>query len=487
MMLPTTLVLAAAICLGGPAMAQTQPAAHTRPAEAPIHVLLLTGQNNHNWRYTSRVHKDTLEASGRFVVDIADDAPAALADTGRLAGYGLLVIDYNGKRWGEPAESNFISAVKGGAGVVLIHAANNSFVGWTDYERLCGPMWISGTTGHGDFHAFDVTYTDRDHPITKGLPDMKAHPDELYHKLVNTQEVPFNTLATAFSSPDHKGTGKDEPMAMTLSFGKGRVFATPLGHVWEGSDSQKASISDPQFEVLLCRGAEWAATGKVTLGTSISDQRTHNHITGDERAAGWKLLFDGKTTANWKGYKQDSFPAKGWVVKDGILWRQPGEAGVDIVTTDEFQDFEFACDWRVERGGNSGIIYRCTEDHGASYETGPEYQLLDNAAHPDSSSGKNRAATLYDIVACSYDVCRPAGEWNSARIVVKGTRIEHWLNGFKVVDVDTASDEYTKALAASKWTKYPDFNSRPKGRIALQDHGDEVRFRNIKIRELGSR
>lgn len=480
------LFAAAAMCLGAPALAlPVQEPAMTAAFESqPVRVLLLTGENNHNWRYTSRVHKDTLEASGRFIVDIADDSPAALSDTGRLEGYSLFVVDYNGKRWGEPAETNFLSAVRAGAGVVLIHAANNSFVGWTDYERLCGLMWINGKTGHGDFHNFDVIYTDRDHPITKGLPDMKVHPDELYHNLVNTQQAPFNTLAKALSSPDHKGTGKDEPMAMTLSYGSGRIFATPLGHVWQGQDAQKASISDPQFKVLLCRGAEWAATGKVTLGTTIEDKRTHNHITGDERVAGWRLLFDGTTTANWKGYKKDGFPEKGWAVKDGNLWRLPGEAGGDIVTTEEFGDFEFACDWRVEKGGNSGIIYRTTEDHNYPWETGPEYQILDDAAHPDSNKGRTRSGTLYDVFACAHDVSRPAGEWNHARIVVKGTRIEHWLNGFKVVDVDTASDEYTRAVGASKWTKYPDFNTRRKGRIALQDHGDEVRFRNIRIRTL---
>lgn len=481
MKIATVVAFAAAALLAGPAAS----AQSDQQSGRPVHALLITGKNNHNWRYTSRVHKDTLEESGRFVVDITDDPAAALADTGRLGMYKVLVVDYNGPRWGEPAETNFLSAVKGGTGVVLIHASNNAFVGWKEYESLCGLMWIDGTTGHGQFHTFDVKVVDHEHPITRGLPDLKAHPDELYHKLVNTQGAAVRTLATAHSAKDKGGSGNDEPMAMTLSYGQGRVFATPLGHVWEGSDGQKASISDPQFKALLCRGAEWAAEGKVTIGTTIDDARAHNRLTAEERAAGWRLLFDGTSMTGWKGYKQDAFPAKGWVVADGLLWRQPGGEAGDVVTAEEFGDFEFACDWRVEKGGNSGIIYRVTEDHTYPWETGPEYQLLDNAAHPDSSKGKNRAGSLYDVVAPAYDVCRPAGEWNTARIVVKGTRVEHWLNGFKVVDVDTASPEYKAAVASSKWTKYPDFGTRAKGRIALQDHGDEVRFRNVKVRELG--
>ncbi len=452
-------------------------------ARQPVRALLLTGQNNHNWQYTSRVHADTLEATGRFKVDIADDSPGVLSKS--LSDYAVFVLDYNGPRWGEPAETNFLNAVRNGAGVVIVHASNNAFVGWTEYEKVCGFMWINDTTSHGDFHTFDVKYVNQDHPILKGLPGMKAHPDELYHKLVNTQGVKFDLLAEAFSSPQSRGTGQDEPMAMTMQYGKGRVFHTPLGHVWKGSDSQKASISDPQFKLLFARGTEWAATGAVTIGTEVKEMRTHNVLSKEESAAGWKLLFDGTSTAQWRGFKKEAFPTQGWVVKEGAIVRVPGNEGAgDLVTKDEFGDFEFACEWKVNTGGNSGIMYRCDEKHSYPWETGPEMQILDDAGHADGKKEKTRAGTLYDLIPCAFDVCRPAGEWNSARVVCRGTKIEHWLNGFKVVDVDTASDAYTTAKAASKWTKYPDHNTLLKGRIALQDHGDEVSFRNIKVREL---
>jgi type 1 glutamine amidotransferase len=478
MMMSTSLAaMMGVLAMSGAAMAGGDP--------APLKALLITGQNNHNWPYTSRVHNDTLEATGRFEVDIADQPQSWLKDPQRLKPYSVFVLDYNGPRWGEPMETNFLNAVREGAGVVIIHASNNAFVGWTDYEKLCGFMWIDGKTSHGDFHHFDVTYLKPDHPILKDLPGMKSHPDELYHNLINTQGSTFDLLADAYSSPESRGSGKKEPMAMTLAYGKGRVFHTPLGHVWKGADNQKASIHDPQFKLLLARGTEWAATGSVTIGTDITDTRRHNLLSAEEQSAGWKLLFDGNSVDAWRGFKMETFP-KGWLVKGGSLVRDPsaGQNVGDIVTKEEFGDFEFSIDWKVNKAGNSGVMYRCDEKHKYPWETGPEMQILDDSGHADGKKDKTRAGTLYDLIPCAYDVCRPAGEWNQARIVCRGTRIEHWLNGFRVVEVDTATDAYKSAKEASKWTRYPDHNTLLRGRIALQDHGDEVWFRNMKVREL---
>ena len=456
-------------------------------AQAPIQALLLTGQNNHNWQFISRLHQDTLQDTGRFVVDVADDAPAALADRAALKKYEVFVLDYNGPRWGDKAEANFLEAVRSGTGVVIIHASNNAFVGWTEYEKLCALMWVQNTTGHGRFHAFDVAFTNHEHPITKGLADFTAHPDELYHRLVNTQNVKFDLLASALSSTESGGTGKEEPMAIALSYGKGRVFHTPLGHTWLNDDNSKASGIDPQFKILLARGAEWAATGTVTLGAEWKDARPHNTLTEGEKAAGWRLLFDGKSPQGWHGFKSKGFPET-WTVKDGTLLRPGGKGeGPDIVTDGEYRDFEFACDWKVAKGGNSGIMYHCDEEHQYSWQTGPEMQILDDGVHADGKKAKTRAGTMYDVVACAFDVSRPAGEWNHARVVVRGTHVEHWLNGFKVVDIDTAGDEFKKAIAESKWAKSKDYNSKPSGHIALQDHGDEVCFRDVKIRDLSGK
>lgn len=447
-----------------------------------IRTLLLTGQQNHNWRYTSRFHEETLEATGRFEVDVTDDPGAVLADAGVLARYQLFVMDYNGARWGEAAERNFAERIADGAGLVIIHASNNPFQGWEAFERMCGLLWRQGA-GHGAFHAFDVEYVDAAHPITRGLPGMKSHPDELYHSLANPQGVKYHLLARAMSTTESGGTGKHEPMALTLEFGLGRVFHTPLGHVWEGEQDQKASIADPQFRTLLCRGAEWAATGSVTI-RQWRDSRRHNALSEAERNAGWVSLFDGAGTGAWRGYRKAAFPGAGWVIEDQCLNVQKGGGGGDIVTEESFKDFEFECEWRAAPGANSGIMYRVDEAHDYPWRSGPEMQVLDNAAHADGKDPKTSAGSLYALVACAHDVVRPAGEFNRARVAVKGNHVEHWLNGFKVLEYELGSPEFAAMVGASKFKDMPHFGRSPEGRISLQDHGDDVWFRNLRVRRL---
>lgn len=453
-------------------------------APEPIRTLIVTGHNNHNWQYTSRMHADTLRATNRFTVDVTDDPATTLADAGKLNSYQVIVLDYNDdhapKRWGASAEKNFAEAVAKGTGVVAIHSANNAFRGWKEYESMVGLMWRDGA-GHGKFHEFSVEIVDANHPVMSGLKAWST-PDELYHGLTNPQKSPYKLLAQAMSSKESGGTGKAEPMALTLSFGQGRILATPLGHVWVNSDSTKPSISNQGFKTLLVRSAEWAATGSVTID-SWSDVRTHNTLSASEKADGWKLLFDG-TTPQFRSFKKAAMPAQGWVVKNGELIHETNGRGGDIVTLDQYSNFEFACEWNVAEGGNSGIMYHCSEEFTYPWETGPECQILDDARHADGKKPKTRAGTLYDLIPTAVDVSRPAGEWNSARIVIQGTRIQHFLNGWKVVDVDTNSEEFQAAYKQSKWPGMKNFNTKSTGYIALQDHGDLVRFRNIKVREL---
>jgi hypothetical protein len=235
----------------------------------------------------------------------------------------------------------------------------------------------------------------------------------------------------------------------------------------------------------LVRGAEWAATGSVTLPAQWKDMVQHDMLSDAEKAAGWELLLDGNAPVGLKGYKLTKFPGgKVWEADKGELHHAAGGGGGDLSTIKEYGDFEFVCDWKVAPGGNSGIIYRVTEDHDYCWQTGREMQILDNDKHADGRKPKTRAGTMYDMFPCAAEVCRPAGEWNHARVVCKGTHIEHWLNGIKVVDVDTAGEDYKKALAASKFTSMPDYGTKMKGHICLQDHGDEVWFRDIKVREI---
>lgn len=209
-----------------------------------------------------------------------------------------------------------------------------------------------------------------------------------------------------------------------------------------------------------------------------------NTLTPEEKKAGWKLLFDGKTTEGWRGFKKDKLP-DGWKVVDGALVRVDG--GGDIVTTDPFANFELVLEWKVAEGGNSGIFFRVSEDEGAVYMTGPEMQVLDNAKHGDGRNALTSAGSCYGLYAPSKDVSKPAGEWNKARIAARGARIEHWLNGEKIVEYEIGGGDWNKKVSGSKFKAWPKFGKNGKGHIALQDHGDRVEYRGIKIRVLGDK
>ena len=206
-----------------------------------------------------------------------------------------------------------------------------------------------------------------------------------------------------------------------------------------------------------------------------------NTLTAAERSAGWRLLFDGKTTAGWRGYKQDSAPP-GWQVVDGALTRVA--SGGDILSRAKFRNFELTLEWNVAPGGNSGIFYRGSEDDDAIYWNAPEMQVLDDAGHVDGKSRLTSAGAAYDLYPSPAGVVKPAGEWNQVRIVVKGKHVEHWLNGVKVVEYELGSPDWNAKVKASKFAGHPHFGRNPTGYIGLQDHGDRVTYRNIKIRVL---
>jgi type 1 glutamine amidotransferase len=455
-------------------------------AQDRIATLLITGQNNHNWRYTSRVHEETLEATGRFDVDVTEDPGAVLADAAAVKKYKLFVLDYNDKGkqkpWAPEAEKNLVEAVRGGAGLVALHAAIGAFEGWKDYDAMLGLVWREGA-GHGKYHEFSVEPAGLEHPVMAGLKAFTTS-DELYHRLSNPSGAGVSILARAMSSAESGGTGAQEPMVYCSNFGSGHVFAMTLGHVWEGQIASKTTVTGGPFRALLARGSEWAATGAVTLPTTWRDLTPHNVLSEQEKAEGWTLLFDGADAKHFRGFKQEAMPPKGWEVKDGMLHRPAGEGGGDIITREQFGDFELSLQWRLSQGGNSGVIYRCTEEFKWVWETGLEMQILDDGGHKDGSKAKTSAGALYDLVSPAHDVARPVGEWNTARIVARGPKIEHWLNGVKIVEAELGSEAYKKAYAESKWPTMPNMGTRLRGHIALQDHGDEVWFRDIKVREL---
>ena len=208
-----------------------------------------------------------------------------------------------------------------------------------------------------------------------------------------------------------------------------------------------------------------------------------NTLTAEERAAGWRLLFDGKTIDHWRGYQQKAVP-RGWQVIDGAITRVGGST--DLVSVEEYDSFDFRFDWMVESGGNSGVMYHVLETEESTYHTGPEYQVLDNARHSDGQSPFTSAGACHSLYAPPKDVSRPANNWNESRIVIDGPKVEHWLNGVKVAAYELWSAEWNAKVAASKFNEWKKFGLAKRGRIALQQHDSRVSYRNLKIKISGA-
>lgn len=222
------------------------------------------------------------------------------------------------------------------------------------------------------------------------------------------------------------------------------------------------------------------AAGLLLLASGAAAEPAHNTLTAREKAAGWRLLFDGRTTAGWRNWKKPGVDP-GWRVEDGVLVCADPKATSDLITVGEYGDFDLSFQWRIGTKGNSGVYFHVLEDGANGYESGPEYQLLDNAR---GFPPKEQAGSLYGLYAPSADVTRPVGEFNESRLVVRKGHVEHWLNGVKVVEYELNSPEFKARMEGTKFARWPLFASASSGHIALQDHGDVVAFRDIKIRPL---
>jgi hypothetical protein len=242
--------------------------------------------------------------------------------------------------------------------------------------------------------------------------------------------------------------------------------------------------------VVAAVACSWLSAHVVAQGPSPSrpgrlDDTAGNRITPVQRAAGWALLFDGRSTRSWRGYRERGFPAQGWVIEDGCLKVVEGGGGGDIITVDQYENFELALEFRVSRGANSGIMYRVGEQYPAPWQTGPEFQILDDAAAGLEPTDSHSVGALYALFKPAADkVSHPAGQFNAARIRIRDGRLEHWLNGVRVVDCALGSDDFSRRVAASKFNAYEDFGTLRRGHIALQDHGHDVWFRSIRVRDL---
>jgi L-ribulose-5-phosphate 3-epimerase len=319
------------------------------------------------------------------------------------------------------------------------------------------------------------------HPRCGTLPDFGNFDPKEYDRYRGVADMlPF---AKGVSAKSYAFTDKGEEAGIDYRAMVGLVLASGYrGHIgieFEGKDISEAD-GVAQTKTLLERIRKEFETAAMFAPAATET----NTLSPAEKAAGFSLLFDGSSASAFRGFKSDAWPAKGWAVRDGCIVHEAGGGGGDICTARIFDNFEFAFDWKVAPGGNSGVMYRCAESFNYPWETGFEYQILDNATHNDGKNAKTSAAALYDLFAARFDVVNPAGTWNSGRIIASGSRLTHYLNGAKVVDVDIKSTEYADAHAKSKWPKMPAFGTKSAGVIALQDHGDEVWYRNLRVRAL---
>jgi hypothetical protein len=259
-----------------------------------------------------------------------------------------------------------------------------------------------------------------------------------------------------------------------------RVLGLPTVRVLPGL--RLALLALPLLATTLAKAATWCdVTGAV-----------FHPLTSAEKAAGWVSLFDGSSTQAWRGFHSDAFPSQGWTVEKGTLWHaegdgRGGQAGGDLLTRETYRNFEFAADWCLQPGGNSGIKYLVIEEHTPKTARGAfglEYQLIDDATHADAKQDNRKTAGVYDVAAPGPKKLHPAGTWNHLRIVVKDGQVEQWLNGEKVLAFGLDSAQFKEWVAASKYKSDARYGAAREGHIALQEHGTGVAFRNIKVRRI---
>jgi len=451
------------------------------PAAGPkLTVAVIDGVNNHDWVAGTNAIRSILEGSGRFTVEVFTFPK--LPDFSK---YDVVVNNFNGghletgTRWPAEAERALEAYVRGGGGLVVFHAANNAFLQWPEYNQMIGLGWRQPSfgeglaidnghirripkgeglpPGHGPRHDFDLFVLDRNHPITQGLPAHWSHPSE---QLTHGQHGPaegLTVLTYAFSEVSHQG----EPMDWVRDYGKGRVYTTMLGHTWK--DELDPNLDDLNFQALLARGTEWAATGKVTLPADL----------------GWKALFNGKNFDGWELRGKGSWEVMpgGTLVGHGDSETAGNQAW--LYTKAEFGEFDLHLEFWLPPGGNSGVSLRDrSRGHFAIGET--------DAARPDLASfpkttpahigyevqlfsdDRDTYATgsVYALVPAKTGLYR-AGEWNSLDIASRRNAIRVRVNGY-------AAAEYPGDPARSL--------TGPIG-LQLHDQFTLTMFRNVRIRD----
>jgi len=405
--------------------------------------------------------EEILPAIGRqhdaFDIDITRDASILTTDI--LKRYDAVVFYTTGELpMNADQRTTFLQFIRNGGGFVGIHSATDTFYDWPEYGELIG--------GYFDNHPWreevSVRVEDNTHPATRHLAERFQINDEIYQFKKWSRDrvnvlMSLDTQSVDTTKDSVHRNDNDFALAWSHSYGEGRVFYTALGH-------EEAVWQDDRFQRLIVNGIVWA----------IGDVR---NTTDTE----WKPLLDEQVVSTWRGYQRESMP-DGWQMVDGVLARI-GDAG-DIITTDQFENFELRFDWKIEPGGNSGVFFGVSEDGAVAWHSGPEYQLLHNAGHPDGKAPITAAGSNYAVHPPIADMTRPVGEWNRSRLRVNRGHVEHWMNGMYLLSYQIGDTEWQRRVTDSKFSELPLYGQSRRGHIAIQDHGDPVWFRNMRIKVL---
>ncbi len=324
-------------------------------------------------------------------------------------------------------------------------------------------------------------------------------PDESQIWLCDSANSALHVFDATTSPPKQLAsiTVRDQPGWITFSL-DGRFAYPSSGEVIDVktrqvvaalTDEEGRAVGSEKMVEIHIGGNHLAVRNGDQFGIGRRNEMNQNTLSEAEKMDGWKLLFDGKTTQGWRGYRMNTMPA-GWSVENGALIRVKGGqggkgagGGDDIVTVDSYKNFEFQIEWKTVTNGNSGLLYHVSEEPVTAWHHAPEFQILDNTTHPNRDK-RQLAGACYDLYAPSKDVTRPVGQWNHILLRVKDNHVEHWLNGEKIVEYVIGSEDWTRRVAASKFKNMPKFGTIGQGPICLQDHSDRIEFRNIKVREL---
>jgi hypothetical protein len=422
-------------------------------------VLVLTGENETDWRWTSTWIHRVLHGSGKFDVEVTLYPAGALADGYDIERFDAFVLDYAGAPWGEPAESNLLEAVRGGKGLVVLGPAAKAFPGWAEFGDLVGIDWAEEAEPVRSPSRFAVTPTEEAHVLRTRFGEWKDHLDLLQTGARGVRSDSHRVLAVA--------DGGRMPLIVSGDVGEGRVLTTTLGHVPYGNEAGRESQTDVQFQQLLIRAVEWAATGELT-GLARDEPNT---LTDAQRAEGWRLLFDGTSTSGWSSYQGEGLPEDRWAVEGGALVIRPSSrpddplGTGDILAAERFDEFELQLEWRLTAGAEG-----LESGPGVSVWAGEERSLGPDEEGVDAAAARR--------------VLRPPGEWNHVRIKALQGLVQEWTNGVKVMTLYTDPADFARRLTGDNPGQDPELSQLPLFRIGLQPGGAAVSFRNIMIRQV---